>query len=88
MRQVIMMLSFAALSACAAMDEDPAHKPAAQGETDQSVCSDVWECWCNGFSTRATCDAASTPNGWHCYWAGAAVAASTANVSLCHATYE
>jgi hypothetical protein len=93
MRKIVMMLSFAALQACADGDGDPDPAPPApesaiQSESVDSQCTDAWECWCNTFSTSATCGAASTPNGWHCYWAGASVAASAPAVGQCHATYE
>jgi len=93
MRRFILMLSFAAsatLAACATTEAPPVDQPDEPSEAavDQGVCTDTWECWCNSFSTRTTCNAAVS-GGRHCYWAGPALgAAQAASNGQCHATYE
>jgi hypothetical protein len=91
MRHTIMLFAFATLSACAVSGEPSTSDPTNQSEVEQGVCSDSWECWCNTFSTQAACTQAVS-GGRHCYWAGAALAAtsqaSQASLSQCHATYE
>jgi len=88
MRSLLFVLSFTALSACVTGGETPqASESTTQGES-QSKCEDAWECWCNTFTTRESCNSA-VQGGRHCWWEGASAAASaTASLSACHATYE
>ena len=92
MRSLFAVFSFVALSACVARGEESTRSAEPQSETQselsQSKCGDAWECWCNTFSTRESCNSA-VQGGRHCWWEGASDAASaTASLNACHATYE
>ena len=92
MRSLFAVLSFVALSACVAPGEESTRsaepQSEAQSELSQSKCEDAWECWCNTFTNRESCNTA-VQGGRHCWWEGAPDAASAkASLRACHATYE
>ena len=91
MRSLLAVLSFAALSACVTPGEESTRGSEPQSEAQSAVsstCGDAWECWCNTFSTRESCNSA-VQGGRHCWWDGAtATVSATASLSVCHATYE
>lgn len=93
MRSLVVPFLCAALSACMAPGDPSPPTPEAQSEAQseitQSKCDDAWECWCNTFSTSASCTSA-VKGGWHCWWDGSATSASvtTSSLAACHATYE